>query len=62
LRYLLLLLWWLVWLLLPLVGLLLPLVGCHCSIQISLSSGKELLSQRNLGPDNVVIVLLWYPS
>jgi hypothetical protein len=53
--------WWLWYLLLLwrwLVWLLLPLMGCHCSSQVSLDPGKKHLSQRNLGPDHGVVVLL----
>jgi hypothetical protein len=46
----LLLLWW--WLLLPLLG----------PLKIPLGSGKEPRSKRNLRPNDIIIILLWYPS
>jgi hypothetical protein len=46
----LLLLWW--WLLLLLLG----------PLKIPLGSGKEPRSKRNLRPNDIIIILLWYPS
>jgi hypothetical protein len=54
--------WWLWYLLLLLWWLLMPLLGCHNSVKIPLGPGEKPRSKWLLGPDNMVIVLLWDSS